>query len=147
MTGRPVLWAVVPPVVAFVIDREVGRALEVKAAAMRSHHPEVAHELLVAVAQLRESGRQYAATRSGGSGSQASGGSAEVPEARGGSGSEGPPGGLTTQEVATRLGISDRQVRNLIAEERLVATRGRRGYVVDEESVALEQDRRTRSTQ
>ena len=56
--------------------------------------------------------------------------------------SSGP--GFTTRQVAELLRVSPRQVRNLIDDERLSATKVGRALVVDEVSVAAEVERRER---
>lgn len=147
---RPVPVPLVPPWAAYVIARDFGAQLEQKARDMAAAQPEVSRQLLVAVEQLREVGRQVvgAQLERRGSGGQAGGGSAEVPEPAGGSELGCPPSpGLTTGQVAAMFEaagfrISDRQVRNLIAGTVLVATWKGRAYVVDEVSVAREIERR-----
>lgn len=148
MSRRPVhLAAVVPPWAAFVISRDFGREIERKAAAIAAAQPEVARQLRVALEQMREAGRQqYDAAV--GNRCQAEVGNAEVPSGAGVSASAvSPRFGLTTRQVAERLELkSDRQVRNLIKDQVLSATRRGRGpYVVDEVSVAIEEERRRRA--
>lgn len=145
MGRRVFLPAAVGPAAAYVIDRSWGRDLEAKARAMAGSQPEVSRQLLAAVAQFRESGRQWfeAEFEGNGSGLQAGSGSSEVPLTAPGPGLGGPPSsGLTTGEVATRLGRSDRQVRNLIRSGQLVATKEQGDWVIDEVSVLMEIERR-----
>ena len=130
---------------AHIIARDFGVLLEKKAESMAVANPQVAQELLLAVAQLREAGRQRleAGRGSGSGGAAGDRGSGEVPQSSAVSGSGWPPAsGLRTGEVATRLGVTVRQVRNLITNETLVATLRAGAYVIDETSVALESDRR-----
>lgn len=140
---RVFLPAVVPPEAAYVITRDFGVALEAKAQAVSAANPELARQLWLAVASMRESARQRFA--GGGSAVQAGSGNAEVPCEVDRSGSGRGPSvvvGLTTGEVAVKLRVTRRQVLNLIEGKRLTATWRGRGWVIDEVSVAMELDRR-----
>lgn len=142
---RPLLPAVVGPWAAYVISRDFGDALTAKARQLAKVQPEVSAQLDAAVRQLREAGRQALEARSGvsGNGAQAGGGTAEVPQSGAGARSGRPPStGLTTRQVAARLRLSERQVRNLRFDGLLVATWKGRALVFDEVSVALEIERR-----
>lgn len=146
MTGRERVVGVplIPPWAAYVIDRDFGKEIEAKARSMASTQPVVSKQLQVAVEQLREIARQVGEAGFG-SAVQAGDGSSEVPDSGEASESCSPPRcppGLTIRQVATRLERSERQVRNLIEQKRLVATGRGRGRRVDEVSVAMELERR-----
>lgn len=146
MSTRSFLPAVVGPWAALVIARDFGDKITVKAAALRAAgQVEAADQLLVAVASMREAGRQRMAahrhTQSEVDG-QAGIGRSEVPIAGGSSESSRLLGsGMTTREVATQLRVSSRQVLNLRGT-RLVATWSKGRWLFDEVSVAEELERR-----
>lgn len=154
---RTFLPALVPPWAAYIIDRDLGRQLEEKAATWRAAGQDViAEALLVAVAQLRESGRQrweaHLQERRSEVTHQAAVGTSEVPISPGSAesvspirGGHGP--GLSTGQVAEMLEIGVRQVVNLIhkPDGGLSATWHRGRWVIDEVSLAeLIESRRSR---
>ena len=92
--------------------------------------------LLAGVAQLRRAARQLPTSEVG---------SSEVPIGSDSSGWSCPPGsGLTTGEAASELGVSERQVLNLVRDDGPLLG-GRRGgrWVIDAESVIEEKTRRS----
>lgn len=127
--------ATVEPYAAVAVLRVASDALELEvrrlAAAGRRAEFE---QLLRAVRQMRKAGAQVDETSGRGS--------AEVPTGGDGSWSGGPPSsGLTTGAVAAELGVTSRQVTNLIGS----GLRGHRvggRWVIDVDSVAEELTRR-----
>lgn len=146
-TGRrPLLPAVVAPDAGYVIARDFGSTLEDKAHSVRAAQPELADHLLAAVAQLRESGRQWHAAVFGTSPTREPGvcGTAEVPQSSQGAES-GRPLEVTVPEAAARLRVSEEYVRKLCHSECLVAVRGPgrgRPWQIDRLSLDLEARRR-----
>lgn len=144
---RRLLRATLSPYAAWVLSRE-GRflleALEVRGRSMILAGSERGgRELLDAVGEIREAGKAWRAR-------VAARGSAEVPRA--GSAAESAVVGvvpnrvtdLTVRAAADQLGLTERQVRNLVREGRLVGHQSGAGrpWVVDEVSVAAELERR-----
>lgn len=142
---RVFLPAVVPPWAAYAIAKECGPQLrELGATLIATGQREMGEQVLLAVASMTEAGRQRLEAHR----AVAAGGNAALPQASGRGGSERPPGvaGLTTGEVAKRLGLKVRQVRNLCQPDGpLLATKRGATYFIDEASVAMEYERR-RST-
>lgn len=139
---RPVPVPLVLPWAAYVIARDCGPFLEQKARELAPAQPEVARQLLMAVEQFEEVGRQVVeAARI------AAGGNAALPHDTDRALSRRPPSsGLTTGEVAEVLGLKARQVRNLKRPGGpLSATKVGREFFYDETSVELEAQRRRSS--
>lgn len=140
---RPLLSAMVPPYAALVLDREAGEALVRRARDLEGlRQGEAARQLRVAAAQLREAARQLQEVQA--RAAVADDGSTAVPSGGWGADSESPPWtGVTTRVAAERLGVKERQVRNLIRDGQLSAGRGPgRAWLVAEESLAAEIERR-----
>jgi hypothetical protein len=134
----------VPPWAAYILARDFGKAIERKAAELRPAQPHVADQLLLALAQLRKAGQERWEAHE-----QAQRGSGEVPHTAPGAASvtvHGGPG-LTTRQVAEKLEVGVRQVRNLQAPNGpLSATLVKGRLLFDEVSVAIEQERRSKAS-
>lgn len=136
---RVLLGAVVGPLAAAIIDREMGPDLRRRVRQLEAlGQAENARQLASAVAQLRAAAEQLDTLplpddADGSSvGDQGRAMSAEV------------HGWLTTAEVAAALGVTDRQVRHLEVSGRLLGQRVRARWLFDPVSVAEERERRAR---
>jgi excisionase family DNA binding protein len=140
--------AMVPPWAAFIIARDfpqVLRSLDQKGRALAStgrvEHVALGRQLMLGVAYIKKAAREQEAAAGGTSGV----GRSEVPIESADAALDRPPGsGLTTGEVAVKLGVGPRQVLNLIADKRLTATWTGSQHLVDELSVIAEIERRRR---
>lgn len=125
-----------PPYAAAVILREFGPGLEAQAAGMAASGSEsgvqAAWELRVALGQMRESVRQLQERRREmpGPAPTSASGSAEVVGLGSAAGSE-----MSSSEVAVRLGVSDRWVRQLCGSGCLAATRRGRVWCVTQQAL------------
>lgn len=105
----------------------------------RSEGWRLPEDLWAVVRSLEEAGRAHAAARVA---------VASVPGPAGTTAADARPSSardhhhLTTAQAAGRLGCSERHVRRLVAEGRLVATRAGRALLVDAASLAQLVDRR-----
>lgn len=137
---RPLLAAIVGPFAAVVIDRELGPDLRRKAAALMAlGQDEAARQLSLAADQVREAARQLLERTS-------VSGTAELPQTVESAESECPPRPIEwwpTGVVAEKLGVSERQVRNLAKQPgRLSATTLGGRTLIDPLSVVEEMRRR-----
>lgn len=142
---RPYLAAVIGPLAALIIDREMGANLRRRAIDLAAlGQVDASRQMSAAAAQLRESARQLAERTS-------AGGSGEVPQPAGEAGSEVPPGTAIASDwwptavVAGELRIGSRQVRNLAKPGGpLTATTVGGQLYIDPASVIEEKQRRER---
>jgi excisionase family DNA binding protein len=137
---RPYLPAVVGPLAALVIERELGEQLMEHARRLALNPSErnqrAAEQIQAAVASMRESARQLT-SRDESASTGSAGGTAEPVGAAPDAGSSHLLGsGLTVRAVAERCRVSERYIRKLIADEVLSATKPGREWVIDPESVA-----------
>lgn len=145
---RVLLSATVPPVVAYLLVRDhpdVLRRLEAKGRGLVQQSGvggAAGRQVLASVAELRQASREWQARFVPGATSVS--GNAEVPREseRAGSGVSSSQPGLTTREVADRLGLTRKQITNLVRGGRLVGHLVGRTWVIDEVSVAAELERR-----
>lgn len=149
MTGRLPAPAAIWPEVAFATLRDHPEVLRAWAAKSRTlSDPEMRRHFAEAVVFVRQAAHDWAVWAGvSGTAVQAVYGTTAMPETADESESRCPPPrmGLSVSQVATKLEVKERQVLNLIATERLVATRGPgrgRPWVIDEVSVAIEARRR-----
>lgn len=137
---RAVLGAHVPPYAALVIVREVGAQLEVSAAGLAASGTEAgaqaSRELRVALGQMREAARQLQERHREVPSTAATSASGNAEAICDGIRAESVVGaGLSSAEVASRLRVSTRRVRQLCTAGVLVATLDSRGWRIAQQSV------------
>lgn len=153
---RRLLGASVRPYAALWLAREAPALLRLMEASgqrmIRAGNVRVGRELTESAAEIRAAAlgqreANRASQRALDDGAVSAGGNAEVPpEAeKAGSGATSYSSGLSTRVVAEQLGLTKRQVCNLIAPKGpLVGHLSGRAWVIDELSVAAEMERRAR---